>query len=362
MKSNKFKYPPKEIRRIFLKSMLITTGVVAILFVVALAFGASLFNRMHIGSDYEVYSPKINHDQQDSGEDLSDVAITDKNIVVFGVDKDEARTDTILVVHFDSKNSNTSIVSIPRDTKVTWTESQQDKAIELERSYQYESKITEMSSLGGIENLRYFTIRSIEEMLDIKVDNYVVINTNIIREIVDKLGGIEVNVPREMKYTDNYQDLHIDLEPGFQLLDGEAAEGLLRWRHNNDFSEQYAEGDLGRIETQQLFIEAFADKVLNELSISNIISIITSIYSNVQTDVSLKQAIDYTAYLEHISIGNITMKTLPGESVREDLWYYIVNEDEIPTFVNENFYGEVQNIADSNMENIDEIEAGIEAE
>lgn len=362
MKNNKFKYPPKKIRRIFLKSMFITAGVVAVLFVGILAFGTSLFNKIRVDSDYEVYSPKVSRGTQDSEEDMSDVAITDKNIVVFGVDKDESRTDTILVVHFDSKNSNTSIVSIPRDTKVTWTESQQDKAIELERSYQYESKITEMSSLGGIENLRYFTIRSIEEMLDITVDNYVVVNTSMIREIVDKLGGIEVNVPREMKYTDNYQDLHIDLEPGLQLLDGEAAEGLLRWRHNNDFSEQYAEGDLGRIETQQLFIEAFADKILNDLSVTNIINIITSVYSNVQTDVSLKEAIDYTAYLDHISDGNITMKTLPGESVREDLWYYIVDEDEVPTFVNENFYGEVPTVSDANMDTMSGTEEGIDVQ
>ena len=362
MKNKKYKYPPKKMKHIFFKSMLITAGVVAVLFVGVLIFGASIFNKIHIGSDYEAYSPKVNRGTQSSEEDMSDVAITDKNIVVFGVDKDESRTDTILVVHFDSKNSNTSIVSIPRDTKVTWTESQQDKAVELERSYQYESKITEMSSLGGIENLRYFTIRSIEEMLDIKVDNYVVINTSMIREIVDKLGGIEVNVPREMKYTDNYQDLHIDLQPGLQLLDGEAAEGLLRWRHNNDFSEQYAEGDLGRIETQQLFIEAFADKILNDLSVTNIINIITSVYSNVQTDVSLKQAIDYTAYLEYISEGNMIMKTLPGESVREDLWYYIVDEAEVATFVNEHFYGEVPIVAEADMDTMSDTEEGTDVE
>lgn len=355
MKNNKIKYPPQKIRRIFLKSMLITAGVVAVSFIGVLIFGASLFDKMRLDSDYEVYSPKVNRMTQNE-EDMSDVVVTDKNIVVFGVDKEETRTDTILVVHFDSKNSKTSIVSIPRDTKVAWTESQQDKAVELERSYQYESKITEMSSLGGIENLRYFTIRTIEEMLDIRVDNYVVVNTSIIREIVDKLGGIEFNVPREMKYTDNYQDLHIDLEPGVQLLDGEAAEGVLRWRHNNDFTEQYAEGDLGRIETQQLFIKAFADKVLNDLSVTNIINIITSIYSNVRTDVSLKEAIDYTAYLEHISIGKITMQTLPGESVREDKWYYIVDEDEVAAFINENFYGVMPILADSSMESSNETE------
>lgn len=362
MKNKKYKYPPKKMKHIFFKSMLITAGVVAVLFVVVLIFGASIFNKIHIGSDYEVYSPKVNRGTQSSEEDMSEVAITDKNIVVFGVDKGEARTDTILVVHFDSKNSKACIVSIPRDTKVTWTESQQDKAVELERSYQYKSKINGMSSLGGIENLRYFTVRTIEEMLDITVDNYVVINTSVIREIVDKLGGIEVNVPREMKYTDNYQDLHIDLEPGLQLLDGKAAEGLLRWRHNNGYSEQYAEGDLGRIETQQLFIEAFADKVLNELSISNIISIITSVYSNIQTDISLKQAIDYTAYLEHISVDNIIMKTLPGESVEEELWYYIVDEAEVAAFVNENFYGEMPTVTDTNMDTISDTEVGTDVE
>ena len=55
-----------------------------------------------------------------------------------------------------------------------------------------------MSSYGGIDNLRYFTIRSVEEMLDVKVDNYVVLNTKVVREIVDSLGGIEVDVPRVM--------------------------------------------------------------------------------------------------------------------------------------------------------------------
>jgi len=362
MKNNKFKYPPQKVKRIFLKSMVITIGVVAVLIVFTLVFGASLFNKIHIDSDYEAYSPKVNRDTQKAEENMSDVVITDKNIVVFGVDKGASRTDTILMVHFDSKNSKTSIVSIPRDTKVVWTESQQDKAIELGRSYQYESRINEMSSLGGIENLRYFTLRSIEEMLDVKVDHYVVINTSVIREIVDKLGGIEFNVPREMKYTDNDQDLHIDLEAGLQLLDGEAAEGVLRWRHNNDFTNQYAEGDLGRIETQQLFIEALADKVLNDLSVTNIVRIITSVYNNVQTDISLKEAIDYTAYLEPISKRNITMKTLPGESSREDKWYYIVDENEITTFVNENFYGEVSTMRNSDVENLGKIEDGINIE
>lgn len=358
MKDKFKKYPLQKMKQIFKNSIVATIIIVGSLFVIGLIFGICVFNKVHIEETYETYEPKATHavSQVEKTETISKernkpLVLKDKNIVIFGVDKEEARTDTIIVVHFNSQTSKTCIVSIPRDTKIEWSDSQIEKAEELGCPYQYYSKITDMSSLGGIENLRYFTIRSIEEMLDIKVDNYMVINTQVIREIVDKLGGIEVNVPREMKYVDHWQGLTIDLEPGLQLLNGEQAEGLLRWRHNNNYSEQYAMGDLGRIETQQLFISAFMDKVLNHLSVTNILSIITSIYSNVKTDMGFTQIMDYLGYLDYISKDNMTLKTLPGESIEEDLWYYITDQDEVKEFVEENFYS----IDDSDSFDLEEV-------
>lgn len=354
MKKKIGKNGSRKLRQLFLRSALITLACVGVIFGGVLIAGNSLFDAVQINADYEEYTPKSSHHPktQESNEEveIEPTAIEDKTIMIFGVDKDETRTDTILIAHFNSANHKVCIASVPRDTKVEWTDEQLEKAQELGRSYQYTSKITDMSSLGGVDNLRYFTIRSVEEMLDIKVDNYVVVNTKVIREIVDKLGGIEVDVPRVMKYDDFDQDLHIDLEPGFQLLNGEQAEGLLRWRHNNSYSEQYAQGDLGRIETQQIFIEAFADKVLNDLSIKKVVDVITSIYSNVKTDISLQEALSYTNYLSYLSLDNMSLKTIPGKSVKEDLWYYEVDEDKIMEFVDEEFYGIVAIIQDQEEE------------
>lgn len=345
MEDQSNKYPPQKIKRIFKKSIIIAVCILIGLLGIGIILSMCAFNKVHVESAYETYMPKS--EQEDSNLEKQDtvqkkpVVMSDRNIAIFGVDKEEARTDTILVAHLNSKESKICIVSIPRDTKVYWSDEQIEKAEQLGRPYQYYSKITDMSSLGGIENLRYFTIRSIEELMDIKIDNYVVVNTQVVREIVDKLGGIEFNVPREMKYTDNWQGLHIDLEPGWQVLNGEQAEGLLRWRHNDNYSEQYALGDLGRIETQQAFIKVFMDKVLNDLSISKILSIITSIYSNVKTDIGFTQIMNYLGYMDYISEEHIEVKTLPGESVEQELWYYITDEDEVRSFVDENFYDKV---------------------
>lgn len=325
--------------KIFFKAVGIVLGSIIAIVIVILMMGNNLFKAIQVDTEYVEYSPK-NHGKEEKEEKGKKPKVTDKTIMIFGVDKGEGRTDTILIAHLDSQKEKVDVISIPRDTRVFWTEEQCEKAEELGKLYEYESKITEMSSLGGIENLRYFTIRTVEEMLDVKVDSYVVVNTEVIRQLVDALGGIEVDVPRRMEYDDNYQDLHIDLQPGLQVLNGEQAEGLLRWRHNKDFSEQYAMGDLGRIKTQQLFIEAFADKVINDLSVSKLIEVATAVYSNVQTDIKFQQILDYVKYLPYLKVDNIEFATLPGSSADiGGISYYIADETLLPSFVDEHFYG-----------------------
>ena len=329
----------KEMGKLFLRSVLITFGFVVVVGIIMAIAGRGLLESRRVKTDYEEYVPKTQRGQSDNGKKAKNVKMKDKTVMIFGVDKDETRTDTILLAHFDSETKKINIVSIPRDTKVYWTDEQIEKAKELDRPYQDYCKITEMSSYGGIDNLRHFTIRSVEEMLDLKVDNYVVLNTKVVREIVDSLGGIEVNVPRVMEYDDNSQDLHIDLQPGMQLLNGAQAEGVLRWRHNKDYSQQYGMGDLGRIETQQLFTKAFMDKVINDVSLDTITKIVTTIYKNVKTDVSFSEALSYVNYLPNLSVSNLKMNTLPGEPVHQSKWYFIVDESAVDDFVNENILG-----------------------
>lgn len=268
-----------------------------------------------------------------------------KNIAIFGVDKEGYRTDVILVAHFSSENNAVKVVAIPRDTKVTWSKYQQDKLKELGKSNHVTSKLTEMSSYGGIDNLRYFTINSLEEIMGIKIDDYIVINTDAFRKIVDAIGGVEVNVPRKMEYTDSLQGLSIQLDEGLQMLDGYKAEGLVRWRHNNTYSQQYAEGDIGRIETQKLFLKALAQKVLNPQVLNSLSDVLGIIYQDVKTNIKLEEAMNYLEYARGLQVENITFYTLPGESEKIDgIWYYIIEEQAIDDFMNQVLYENLEEV------------------
>ncbi|MEG0579994.1 MAG: LCP family protein, partial [Niameybacter sp.] len=114
-----------------------------------------------------------------------------KTVAILGTDITGGLTDVIFVANFDSETKEVNVVAIPRDTKVDWSEEQ--IAI-LPRQHQWirTGKINEMTSWGGIENIRPLTITTIEHLLGTKVDEYVVVSLNAFREIVDAIGGVEV--------------------------------------------------------------------------------------------------------------------------------------------------------------------------
>lgn len=259
-----------------------------------------------------------------------------KTLAVFGVDEDGVRTDVIFVLNYNSETEKMRIISVPRDTKVEWTESQQALVESLKGYTITTSKINEMTSYGSMDNIRELTIAQIEDMLDIQIDNYVIITLDAFRKIVDAIGGVEVDVPAldgdGLHYDDNYQDLHIHLNPGVQTLNGEEAEGLVRFRKG------YAEGDVGRIKTQQLFLEAFAKKVTSPSIITKIPSIINTVSETVSTDIKLSEISGYLPYINSMSAENLTFNIVPGEGMYIGTKsYYVVDEEKIPAFMAEVF-------------------------
>lgn len=322
----------KKLLQIFLRVMAISAISILIIGGIAVYSVSAIFNKIAIKEELDPNLPTYDRNEDMQQQDVN------LNIAVFGVDKDETRTDVIFVVHFNSETGATKVVAVPRDTKVTWSDYQKEKARELGKSVHDESKITDMSSYGGIDNLRYFTINSLENTLGIKIDHYVVVNIDAFRKIVDAIGGVEVEVPRRMEYSDSSQGLYIDLEPGVQVLNGEQAEGLVRWRHNDDYSEQYGEGDVGRIETQQIFLEAFAKKVLSPSTIKSLPKIANIVYSDLRTDIGLKEISSYLGYINKVKLDQLSFYTLPGEAAYENRrWYYLLDYDQIDSFVMEHF-------------------------
>ena len=213
-------------------------------------------------------------------------------------------TDTMLLVTFDSVNKEVHGMSLPRDTMINSSHS--GAGHRLNAVYNYNKGSDPDTQLEkGITALK----REVGKLTGIIPDFYVVVQWEAVGELVDAIGGVYFDVPRRMYYNDLSQDFKIDLQEGYQLLDGNDAMGLLRWRHNSDDSGHilnsgYANGDLGRIETQQAFMTAVIEKCLQpSVLLPNLLEYIDIFQRNVVTDLSVGNM----AYFAKSAIGNMNM-------------------------------------------------------
>lgn len=318
---SKKKAKEKSLGKLFFKVMAVTFIVIAIL---ASAIACS-YNKFLLDGDGII-----------SGGSNKEPDPINKTLAVFGVDEDGYRTDVIFVLNYNSETNKTRVISIPRDTKVDWSETQKEVMRE-DKGYAVDvSKINEMTSYGGIDNIRDLTIDEIENMLGIQIDNYVIVTIDAFKQIVDAIGGVEVDVPvldgNGLHYDDNYAGLHIHLKPGIQTLNGEQAEGLVRFRKG------YVDGDVGRIKTQQLFLEAFAKKVTSPEIITKIPGIINTIFNTVSTDVRLGDIPGYLPYLKSIDSSTLSFNIIPGEGrYQNGKSYYFPDYEAMPQFITDIF-------------------------
>ncbi len=332
MEQNKKGLTKKQQKKL-LKTFGISAGITLAVCVVAIIGVFTAYNNLILQKPSSAFQNEVlSEEEQKKEDDRKERGEINKTIAVFGVDKDETRTDVILVVNFNSLTNKVKVISIPRDTKVTWSERQRSKYKQLTGNSISVSKLNEMSSYGQIYNnpgnIRDFTINEIQNILTVPIDNYVIVNIEAFNKIVDAIGGVEVDVPQRMYYQDTSQALYIDLQPGPQTLYGKDAEGLVRYRYG------YAEGDVGRIRTQQVFLEAFAKKVMSPAILNNLPSIITSLFTDVKTDVALTEVFDYLTLLNDFELDNLEFHTLPGEGADyEGPSYFYVDQEELSSLI-----------------------------
>lgn len=259
----------------------------------------------------------------------------DKTVAIFGTDASGRLTDVIFLAHFDSKTKEVSLIAIPRDTKVDWTKEQMSILPERHKWVRF-SKINEMTSWGGIENIRALTITTLESMLGVPIDNYVIVNLDAFRQIVDAIGGVEIDVQHYMEMRDHSQGLSISLTPGVQVLDGNKAEQFVRFRG-------YPNGDLGRIEAQQKFLEAFAKKVLSFDTLTKLPQLVDIAFASVKTDISLMELTTYVPYVKAFNMENLSFYVLPGEARYENnISYYFANHEKALEMIDQIFYKNIE--------------------
>lgn len=349
MKYDKKRLNGKQ-KKSLLKTFLIAAGSTLAVCSVVLIAGVLIYNGTFRGqSKSQVKDLELTEEEQKFEEEKKELSNINKTIAVFGVDEDEVRTDVIFAVNFNSATGKAKVVSIPRDTKVNWSDKQKRAYNEL-TGYVMDkpTKLNEMAAYGRINqnvgNIRDFTIDEMENILKVKIDNYVVINLDAFREIVDAIGGVDMNVPQSMNYDDYAQGLHIHLQEGMQHLDSEDAEGIVRFR-------KYLQGDEQRVAVQQIFLKAVAEKVLSPEMRSQLPNVITKMFPYVKTDVKLTEVLSYLDLLNNFDLSDLKFYTVPGYGAStEGPSYYYINDEELETMIKQVFYSTEESEGESTEE------------
>ena len=263
------------------------------------------------------------------------------NVAIFGVDIDGYRTDTMFVVHFDSEKNSADLVSVPRDTMVKLSETEAEKMRDYNRRTPKTMKLNEMTAYAGIKNVKETTVKQIERLLGIKIDNYVTVELEAFRKIVNHMDGIEVDVPMRMYYNDYSQKLHIDLQPGLQILDGDKAEQMVRFRKSGGKGSGGDGSDTGRIDVQQVFLKAFAEQLLSKENIPNLPKMIPAMFQHVKTDINILDLPKYYGYASGFDTSAINFHTIPGTArYQNGVSYFFPDMNELDNFVQGIFYSE----------------------
>lgn len=175
------------------------------------------------------------------------------------------RSDLILVIHINPYTKRVSIISVPRDTYINFTD------FDIHR-------INHANQKGGYQ----LSKKVVKRFLGIEIDHVVVLSIKSVIELIDSIGPIKVFVPQRMTYHDNSANLHIDINPGLQILNGKQLMNFLRYRNA-------VNGDIGRIQRQQIFFRALLRKITEPKLIFKAPGILLKANKSFLTDMSFQE-------------------------------------------------------------------------
>lgn len=220
-----------------------------------------------------------------------------------------SRSDTIMVLSADLANKKLSAVSVPRDMMVTGPDGK-------------DHKINAMLPIGGIKLLE----STIQKVLGVQCDYHVILKDQAVKNLVDAVGGVDVNVLDNMFYQDYWGNLNIDLKKGPQHINGDQAIGYVRFRETGNHivtnkgqvipsphPHSIEEGDLRRTERQQILMRALMTEALKPGNLLHADKIIGVGFDQIDTDLSRSQVTALARLFKGESLGNSLTGTLPGK-------------------------------------------------
>lgn len=233
-------------------------------------------------------------------------------------------SDSMLLIRFNPQTGQLVVLSLPRDTR-TYVQGRL-------------TKLNEANAYGGPA----LAAESVSDLLGgVAIDRYVRINVQGVEKLIDALGGVTVTVPQDMKYQDDSQHLYINLKAGEQHLDGNKALQFLRFRYD-------ANGDIGRVQRQQMFMRALAEQTINPATIARLPKILSVVQSNVDTNLKVEELLALLGYASQVNRSNVQMLMLPGNFSSPSEYsvsYWLPSYGDIDTLVDQYFGFGTQTVA-----------------
>ena len=253
-------------------------------------------------------------DNRSQLEKLSDPDNLYTNFLLCGVDKSESLTDVILVASLNREDNGVSLLQIPRDCFV----GDQQVTGKINSIYAHNP--------SGERDISYL-IDAIEQRLWIPIDYYGIINLETVREVVDAVGGVPVTLPRDIYYKPGQT-----LYAGEQVLNGEQAEWMIRYRKG------YTTGDIGRLDMQKVFLEAFAKKV-QSMNVLELGGLATQFYDKIENNLSLTDILALIPAALNVNISEAEISTVPGYGVMHNTYaVYEVDREGTAELINQYFW------------------------
>lgn len=240
------------------------------------------------------------------------------NILLMGIDDGDnenpgspQRSDVMMVVSINSENGKVELLSIPRDTRVQIP------------GHKGAEKITHAFFYGGSQ----LAIRTVEDLLQLHINHFLVINWQAFIKTVDILGGVDLYVENNMHYEDPYADLVIHLTKGYQHLDGNQAGQYVRYR-----SDEL--GDIGRVQRQQRFLKAVTEQTLQASTILKIPKLMSAMGQYVTTDINGFKMLKLANSLKAFRSGSLHTEMLPGKfATINGISYWVYDQEQTQQLV-----------------------------
>ena len=274
--------------------LLITLLVIALIFggAFALIMGAITPAGGNIKLDQLINTPKefqgkemnflmvgIDRSSQKEGDDLNDAGVDDGN------------TDMILYVHFNNETGEMKMLQIPRDTMVTTDRS-------VSGNYRINNIAKTQAADSNSMNMKALC-EQVSNMYQLPIDGYMTIRLEMLVQLVDTFGGIELYVPQEMDYKGSH------LDQGYQTLNGDACEFLLRTRHI------YNNGDIGRLNMQRQFYSALFRRLKSIGNIWDVAKLTPAVLNYMETSLSASQLVSFAVSMLKIDSSKIMICQMP---------------------------------------------------